>query len=205
MKKALIVVDVQNDFIPGGSLAVTEGDKIIPIINDLLKEFDLVVFTQDWHPSNMNAFASQHEGKSPFDKYIVDGVEDTLWPDHCVQDTFGAELHKDIDFSKIRGDFYFFKKGTTPDYHPYSGFGGTDLADFLRNKNVDRVFVTGLALDYCVADTAIDAAMEGFDTCVVKDATRAISQDLTETYQKFKDADVKMIESWEFPMYNLIR
>jgi len=202
--KALIVVDAQNDFMPGGSLAVTDGDKIVSVVNDLLPEFKLVIFTKDWHPSNMDAFASQHEGKKPFDKYTTrDGSEDTLWPDHCVADTNGAELHNGIDFNKIKGDFYFFKKGENVFYHPYSGFGGTDLAEFLREKNVDKVFIVGLALDYCVADTAIDAAMEGFESVVIKDGTRPISEDINPTLEKFKEADVKVIDRWELSLYLL--
>lgn len=205
MKRCLICVDLQNDFTPGGSLAVKDGDKIIPIINNLLKEFNLVIFTQDWHPVDMNAFASQHEGMKPFEKYFdLDGKEDTLWPDHCVQDTVGALLDENIMFSNINGDFYFFKKGDNKDYHPYSGFEGTNLAEFLREKGVEQVFVCGLATDFCVADTAIDSAMEGFETVVILDATKPINEDLSQTLINFNEANVKVIESWELNMYNLL-
>ena len=203
--KALIVVDAQYDFMPateeeytnemGGALAVPGGDEIVPIINKLLPKFDLIIFTKDWHPENMEAFASNHEGKQPFDTYKVDGVEDILWPNHCIAGTRGAEIHNDIDFGLIKGDFYIFKKGLEKDYHPYSGFGGTDLAEFLRNKNVDEVYVCGLATDYCSKDIAIDAANEGFKTYFILDATRPINFDLTETLQILLKKVIKIINS----------
>jgi nicotinamidase/pyrazinamidase len=200
--KALICVDIQNDFCPGGSLAVPEGDKIVSVINDLLSKFDLVIFTKDWHHPKMDAFASQHIGKKPFDKYInPEGLEDTLWPNHCVQDTFGAEFHKDIDFGKIKGEFYIFKKGMKKKYHPYSGFGGTDLAKFLKKKKVTNLFIGGLALDYCVKDTAIDASKEGFEVVVIEDACAPIDSDINSVIKAFKDAEVAFIESWELEEY----
>jgi nicotinamidase/pyrazinamidase len=218
--KALIVVDAQYDFMPateeeyakrmGGALAVTEGDKIIPIINDLLSQFELVIFTKDWHTEDMDAFASSHPGKQPFDKYKPliqpeDGEKwDTLWPAHCVANTRGADIHDDIDFGLINGDFYIFKKGLEKDYHPYSGFGGTDLAEFLRHKNVTQVFICGLALDYCVKDTAIDAVKEGFEVVVVENATRSIRPDINDLLQTFLDLNIKMIDSWELPLFNLM-
>jgi len=213
--KALLVIDAQKDFMPateeeyakemGGALAVTEGDKIIPIINKLLPQFDLVVFTKDWHPENMDAFASNHTGKSPFDKYIdKNGKEDTLWPNHCVANTPGAMIHEDINFGLIKGDFYIFKKGLEKDYHPYSGFGGTGLAEFLRNRNIHQVFICGLALDYCVKDTAFDAVKEGFDTVIIKDATRAINPDIDELLEDFNNLNIKIIDSWELPLFNLM-
>lgn len=213
--KALIVVDAQNDFMPaseedyknkkGGALAVTDGDKTIPVINELLPKFDLIIFTKDWHPEGMDCFASSHEGKNPFDKFInSDGEEDTLWPDHCVRDTPGADLHKDINFGLIRGDFYIFKKGLTKEKHPYSGFGAEGLKEFLEEKGVTKTYIVGLALDYCVKDTAIDSALNGFDTVVILDGTRAIATDLNPTYKEFQEAGVKMIESWELGIYNLV-
>ena len=205
MKKVLVCVDVQNDFCPGGSLAVPNGDQIIPVINSLLPLFDLVIFTKDWHAPNMDAFASQHEGKNPFEKYInSDGVEDTLWPDHCVADTPGADFHPALDLGKCVGDFYIFKKGEERNYHPYSGFGGTELEEFLIEREVMDVYVVGLATDYCVKDTAIDAALAGFRTIVIKDACAGISPDLNPTYEEFYDHDITLIESHEFPMFALI-
>lgn len=205
MKRALIVVDVQNDFCPGGSLAVPEGDQVIPVINSLLPLFDLIIFTKDWHHPKMDAFASQHEGCKPFDKYInSDGNEDTLWPDHCVQNTTGADFHPKLDLGKCAKNFYIFKKGDEPNYHPYSGFGGTELEDFLNERGVDDVYVVGLALDYCVKDTAIDAAMTGFRTVVIEDGCKPIDPDTNPTLELFHQAGINIIESWELPMYGLI-
>lgn len=204
-KKALIVVDVQQDFCPGGSLAVPEGDQIIPVINKLLPKFDLVIFTKDWHDPEMDAFASRHEGAKPFDTYKnSQEVIDTLWPDHCVADTPGAELHPGIDFSKCTGDFYIFKKGTDKTYHPYSGFAETGLQEFLDERGVTDVFVVGLALDYCVADTAIDAVHCGYKTAVIEDACKPISEDINDTLEAFQDAGIALIESWELDMYGLM-
>jgi nicotinamidase/pyrazinamidase len=206
MKKALIVVDVQNDFCPGGSLAVPEGDKVVPVINDLLPKFDLVIFTKDWHDPKMNAFASQHIGKKPFDKYInSEGLEDTLWPDHCVQNTLGADFHKDINFGKIKGEFYIFKKGMKKKYHPYSGFWGTDLAKFLNKKKILEIFIVGLALDYCVKDTALDAIKNGFGTVVIEDGCAPIDPNINSTLKVFKDNKISFIENWELMEYAYIK
>lgn len=213
-RKALIVVDAQYDFMPateenyknnlGGALAVTDGDQIIPVINELLTKFELVIFTKDWHPEGMKAFASSYKTKKPFDTYKVNGVEDTLWPDHCIQHTRGADIHEDIKFENIDGDFYIFKKGMNQKQHPYSGFGAEGLEEFLNNRGVHEVFIVGLALDYCVKDTAIDAAMRGFDSVVIEDGTRPIDPNINPTLELFHQAGVKIIESWELDMYNLL-
>jgi nicotinamidase/pyrazinamidase len=208
---ALICVDPQVDFMPNGSLAVEEGDKIIPIINKILSDvkFDVVVFTQDWHPADHKSFASQHEDKKIFEEINLNGINQTLWPDHCVQNTPGAEFHDGIDISKIN-NFYIFRKGMYPNVDSYSGFydnnkaNSTGLAEFLNEHEITNVFVVGLAFDYCVAYTAIDAAMEGFKTTIIKDATKAISKDLIQTLQSLKDAEVQIIDSWELPMYKVI-
>jgi len=203
--KALIVVDVQYDFCPvsdedykngkGGALAVPEGNEIIPVINDLLPKFDLVIFTKDWHHPKMKAFASSHKGKKPFDTYVnKDGVEDILWPSHCVKDTRGSELHDDINLDLIKGDFYIFKKGTEKDNHPYSGFGAEGLADFLREKGVTDTVICGLATDYCVKDTVLDSVKEGFNTTVIWDGCRGIGDDLTPTLNDFFDAGANVID-----------
>ena len=207
-RKALIVVDAQYDFMPaseedykngmGGALAVKEGDKIVPIINKLLPEFDLVIFTKDWHPAGMKAFASSYKTKKPFDTYKVKGVEDTLWPDHCVQNSRGAELHDDIDFSLINGDFYIFKKGMDKNSHPYSGFGAEGLEEFLKERGVEELYVVGLATDYCVKDTVLDAVKFGFETTVVWDGCRGIAEDLTQTLNEFFDAGANVIDSEYF-------
>jgi nicotinamidase/pyrazinamidase len=195
--KCLICVDLQQDFCPGGTLVVPNGDLIVPKINNLLKKFDLVIFTKDWHSPHMDAFASSHEGAKPFDKYInKQGEEDTLWPDHCVADTPGAEFHPDLDLSKCKKDFYIFKKGNLPDYHPYSGFGETGLKDFLDKKGVTETYIVGLATDYCVRDTAIDSALAGYDTYVIIDHTMSINPDLTETLNILKEAGVACADDW---------
>jgi len=212
--KALIVVDAQKDFMPatvenyesgqGGALAVPGGDQIVPVINELLPKFDLVIFTQDWHPKGMKGFASSHKDKQPFDTYKVDGKEDTLWPDHCIKESYGAMIHEGIDFSLINGDFYIFKKGEDINKHPYSAFDGTGLSFFLQDRGVTDIFVVGLATDFCVKDTAIDGAWQGFKTVVVKDATRSISENLDDTFIAFSENNVKIIESWELPLFNLM-
>lgn len=208
--RILIVVDAQKDFTPvsvedyakglGGALAVPNGDEIMPVVNGLFPKFDLVIFTKDWHPNGMDAFASSHKGKNPFDTFInADGVKDTLWPDHCVADTVGAEIHDDLDFSLIKGDFYIFKKGLSKNKHPYSGFGAEGLLTFLKDKNVKEVFVTGLATDYCVKDTVIDSAKAGFKTTVIWDACRGIAEDLKPTRDLFdKTKNVTVINSKTF-------
>lgn len=203
--KALIVVDAQYDFMPGGSLAVKDGDKIIPVINNLLTKFDLVIFTKDWHPAKMEAFASYHN-KQPFETYTNSkGKEDTLWPDHCVQNTRGADIHEGIDFNLIKGDFYIFKKGVEENEHPYSGFGAEGLKEFLEKRNVHQVFVCGLALDFCVKDTMIDSIKEGFETVLVIDGTRGISPEGSEeAIKEFLTIGGKIIESWELPLFNLM-
>lgn len=175
--KALIIVDIQNDFIPGGSLAVTDGDKIISRINELQKKFDLVVATQDWHPSNHKSFASQHDGMNPFDVIDLNGLQQTLWPDHCIQSTKGAEFHKDLNTNKIEA---IFRKGTNPEIDSYSGFfdngrkKATGLHGYLQERKVTSVFVCGLAADFCVYYTALDALSLGYETTILDESTKAI-------------------------------
>lgn len=190
MKKALIVVDMQYDFCQvsdedrknklGGALAVPGGNEIVPIINKLLPKFDLVIFTKDWHTKDMDGFASTHKGKLPFDSYInKDGIKDTLWADHCIAGTRGADIHDDIDFSLINGNYYIFKKGTTKNNHPYSAFGAKGLTEFLTENDVTDIVVSGLATDYCVFDTVKDSLKNRFKTTIIWDACSGISDDLT--------------------------
>ena len=175
--KALIIVDIQNDFISGGSLAVPDGDKIISRINELQKKFDLVVATQDWHPSNHKSFASQHDGMNPFDVIDLNGLQQTLWPDHCIQSTKGAEFHKDLNTNKIEA---IFRKGTNPEIDSYSGFfdngrkKATGLHGYLQERKVTSVFVCGLAADFCVYYTALDALSLGYETTILDESTKAI-------------------------------
>ncbi|MBS7333283.1 MAG: bifunctional nicotinamidase/pyrazinamidase [Weeksellaceae bacterium] len=175
--KALIIVDIQNDFIPGGSLAVPDGDKIISRINEIQKKFEIVVATQDWHPANHKSFASQHEDKNPFDVIDLNGLQQTLWPDHCIQSTKGAELHKDLNTNKIEA---IFRKGTNPEIDSYSGFfdnghkKATGLHGYLQERKVTSVFVCGLAADFCVYYTAMDALTLGYESTILDESTKAI-------------------------------
>lgn len=178
--KALIIIDIQNDFLPGGALAVPEGDQIIPLVNQLQAHFDLVVATQDWHPADHKSFASNHPGKNTFDKIALQGLEQVLWPDHCIQGTPGAAFARDLDLNRVEA---IFRKGMSPEIDSYSGFFDnghlktTGLADYLRSKKTSQVFVAGLAGDYCVYFTAKDALLEGFRTFLLEDACRPISQE----------------------------
>lgn len=177
--KALIIVDVQYDFLPGGSLAVAKGDEIIPVINYIQKDYDLLVATQDWHPDNHLSFASQHEGKLPFEVIDLFGLEQVLWPDHCVQGSYGAEFSEDLNMNRVEA---IFRKGMERNIDSYSGFfdngkrKDTGLAGYLKARKVDEVHICGLAADYCVYFTAMDALAEGFKTSIISKATKAIDK-----------------------------
>jgi nicotinamidase/pyrazinamidase len=174
---SLILVDIQNDFVPGGRLAVPEGDAIIPLANSLQKAFGLVVATQDWHPQSHKSFASNHHGKKPFDLIDLHGLQQVLWPDHCVQGSNGAAFHPALDLKRVEA---IFRKGMDSEIDSYSGFydngmrKSTGLAGYFRERRVQKVFVCGLAGDYCVAYTAKDALRENFETYIIADATRPI-------------------------------
>ena len=182
-KAVLIMVDIQPDFLPGGSLAVDEGDRILNGVAQLMEEgpFHFQVATQDWHPEDHVSFASQHEGREPMDVIELHGHEQTLWPDHCVQGTEGAELHPDLPWTQIEA---VIRKGTSPESDSYSGFRNnwnpdgerppTGLAGYLRERGVENVWICGLARDVCVRWTAEDAADEGFQTRVLWDLTRSV-------------------------------
>jgi nicotinamidase/pyrazinamidase len=180
----LIIVDVQNDFLPGGALAVKDGNLVIPVINDLQNKFDLVVATQDWHPADHKSFASSHPGKNIFEAIELDGLTQVLWPDHCVQETKGAEFSSELQTKKIEA---IFRKGMDKNIDSYSGFfdngkkKSTGMGDYLKGKGVTTVFVCGLAADYCVYFTAKDALELGFQSTIVSDATKAIDE---ENYKK---------------------
>jgi nicotinamidase/pyrazinamidase len=198
---ALIIVDVQYDFLPGGALAVPEGDQIIPVINRLIPEFDYVVATKDWHPPDHGSFAANHKGKKVGDMIDLNGLEQILWPVHCVQDTHGAEIAKDLDRNAIQK---IFNKGTDRAIDSYSGFfdnghrKSTGLADHLKAQGVEEVYITGLAGDYCVKYTALDACREKFKTFLIKDATRAINQhkeDFSNAVEEMKGSGVQILES----------
>ncbi|WP_295841075.1 bifunctional nicotinamidase/pyrazinamidase [uncultured Apibacter sp.] len=175
--KALIIVDMQNDFLQGGKLAVHGGNEIISIINKIQGKFDLVVATQDWHPNDHRSFASQHQGKNVYEKIDLLGMEQILWPDHCIQGTFGAEISSDLSQNRIEA---IFRKGMNKNIDSYSGFFDngklkcTGLGDFFKGREISEVYVCGLAADYCVYYTAKDALELGFKTFIIENATKAI-------------------------------
>ncbi|HEX9160734.1 MAG TPA: bifunctional nicotinamidase/pyrazinamidase [Thermoanaerobaculia bacterium] len=177
MKTALIIVDVQNDFIPGGALPTRNGDEVVPVINRIQPLFDLVVATQDWHPQNHGSFASNHPGHKPGDVIELDGLQQILWPDHCVQGSKGAEFHPALDASRFDK---VVRKGTDPSIDSYSTFfdngrkKSTALELYLRESGVTDVFIGGLATDYCVLWSVRDAVDLGFRTHVVRDACRGV-------------------------------
>ncbi|RDJ24177.1 bifunctional nicotinamidase/pyrazinamidase [Bosea caraganae] len=177
---ALIVVDVQNDFCPGGSLAVAGGDEVVPVINALAQRFANVVLTQDWHPAGHSSFASSHLGKAPFETVAMPYGAQALWPEHCVQGTRGAEFHPGLDLPQAQA---VVRKGFRSEVDSYSGFLEADrttrtgLGGYLTERGVSRVVVVGLATDFCVGWTAQDAAAAGLDSLVVEEACRAIDHD----------------------------
>jgi len=176
--RALLLIDIQNDFLPGGRLAVPAGNEIIPLVNELQPQFDLVVATQDWHPAGHQSFASSHAGRAHFDQIDLHGLPQVLWPDHCTQASDGAALAPALHTERIEA---IFRKGMNPEIDSYSAFfdnghrKSTGLADYLRGRGVTEVVVAGLAADYCVYYSALDALAAGFATTVITDATRAIS------------------------------
>jgi nicotinamidase/pyrazinamidase len=175
--RALILVDLQYDFMPGGALAVARGDETVAIANRLLPYFSIVAATQDWHPASHGSFAANQAGKRPYDVIELGGVSQVLWPTHCVQNTRGAELHGELDRARITE---VFRKGTDPTIDSYSGFfdngkrKATGLADWLRERWIEQVYVLGLATDYCVKATVLDARELGFDVRLVEDGCRAV-------------------------------
>lgn len=174
---ALIIVDIQNDFLKGGSLEVSNANEVIPVINQLQNQFDLIVATQDWHPHNHKSFASQHDDKFEFDTIDLNGLEQVLWPDHCIQGTFGAEFHKDLNTNKIEA---IFRKGMDKEVDSYSGFydngrrKNTGLLGYLKDRNVNEVSIAGIASDFCVIFTAYDALDLGFKTNIIENGSRPI-------------------------------
>jgi nicotinamidase/pyrazinamidase len=200
---ALILVDIQKDFLPGGSLAVNKGDQVIPVANELQQHFDLVVATQDFHPRDHGSFAANHEGKEPGEYIELNGLEQILWPVHCVQGTTGAEFADDLNMDKVQK---VFRKGVDAGIDSYSGFydnghqRATGLAKYLKEKEVNRVFIAGLAADVCVRFTALDALREGFRTVVVKDGTRAVNlqeDDFEKAMKELSEEGADIRESQE--------
>jgi nicotinamidase/pyrazinamidase len=198
IKDALIVVDVQNDFCPGGRLAVQKGNEVVPVVNALAARFENVVLTQDWHPPGHQSFATSHPGRKPFDSMKLPYGEQILWPDHCVQGSDGAALHKDLSVPHAQ---LVVRKGFRKDMDSYSAFleadrkSRTGLGGYLKERGIKRVFVCGLATDFCVAWTALDARKLRLAAVVVEDACRAIDMQgsLVAAREKMKKAGVKGI------------
>ena len=197
---ALLVIDVQNCFLPGGSLAVKDGEQVIPVINRIAKGFANVVVTQDWHTPGHISFASVHAGKKPFETVDLAYGKQVLWPDHCVQGTDGAALSKDLSIPQAA---LVIRKGFHKDVDSYSAFTEADgktttgLAAYLKARQIERVFVAGLATDFCVAWTALDARKAGFETYVVEDACRGIDTQgsLAKAWADMDKTGVKRIQS----------
>ena len=197
----LIIVDVQNDFLTGGALAVPAGDEVIDVINSISDQFDLVAATQDWHPEEHKSFALNHTDKSIGEIIELEGLEQILWPTHCVQNSFGAEFAEDLISENWD---HISQKGTQNHIDSYSGFfdngkrNATDLLDWMKNYPIKKVFVVGLATDYCVKYTALDAARLGYETYLIEDACRAVNlqpEDEQQAIQEMQTAGVHVIDS----------
>lgn len=203
-RDVLLVVDVQNDFLPGGALAVPDGDLVIEPIRRLAPKFEHVVFTQDWHPADHHSFASTHPGAREFEEIEFYYGSQTLWPDHCVQDTEGADFASGIDLGRAE---LILRKGFRTTIDSYSAFYENDrrtptgLAGYLRERRLDRIFIAGLAYDFCVSYSALDARRLGFTVYVVRDACRAIDLDgsAAAADREFSQAVVKLIETADIP------
>jgi nicotinamidase/pyrazinamidase len=201
--KALILVDIQNDFLPGGALAVPDGDKVVPIVNKLQAAFPIVVATQDWHPANHGSFAENHPGRKVFEQIDLNGLPQTLWPVHCVQYTPGAELAAALDRKRVAK---VFPKGTDPGIDSYSGLFDnghrkfTGMGEWMKGQGVREVYVCGLATDYCVKFTALDAEQMGFKTHLIEDASRGVNlrpDDIKNAVEEMKRAGVTVVQSEE--------
>ncbi len=196
----LVVIDVQNDFCPGGALEVPNGDEVVAPINGLMERFRHVLLTQDWHPADHVSFASMHEGRDPFEAIEADYGPQVLWPDHCVQGTFGAEFHAGL---KVDSAELVVRKGYRRNIDSYSALFENDrrtptgLAGYLRDRGFGRLFMAGLATDYCVAYSALDGREQGFEVFVVEDACRGIDLDgsVDAAWRRMTDAGVKRIDS----------
>ncbi len=196
----LLVVDVQNDFCGGGALAVPEGEDVVPVVNRLARIFPHVILTQDWHPAGHLSFASSHPGKKPFDTVAVRYGEQLLWPDHCVQGTGGADFHPEL---KVLNCELVLRKGYDPLIDSYSAFfendrkTATGLKGYLRERRINRLFLAGLATDYCVSYSALDAVKAGFEVFVIEDGCRGIDMDgsLEDAWRRMADVSVRGIRS----------
>ena len=201
----LLLIDLQNDFMPGGPLAVPGGDEVIPVANRLASRFQHVLCSQDWHPCDHGSFASQHPGREPGEIVDLEGVRQILWPDHCVRDSHGADFHRDLDRGLLHT---VFRKGVDRNLDSYSAFFDNDhrrstgLGEHLRSIGAESVWLMGLATDYCVKFSALDAAGLGFRTAVIPDGCRGIdleSGDIDQAWQELRDAGVKLVAEGALP------
>lgn len=202
--KALVIVDMQNDFLPGGALGVKKGEEVVPTVNSLTHgPFDLIVATKDWHPADHTSFAENHAGKEPGEHVTVEGIDQILWPAHCVQESFGAEFSSDLEASGIDKIFY---KGIDPNIDSYSAFfdnkhlRATGLGEYLKEQGVETVYLAGLTTDYCVKYSALDALALGFETYVIEDGCRAVNlepEDGEKAIREMKEKGVKVVHSSE--------
>jgi nicotinamidase/pyrazinamidase len=206
-KSALIMVDIQNDFCEGGSLAVPEGGRIVPLANQVQALFDLVIATQDWHSEDHTSFASNHPGYHVGDTIDIKGVTQILWPDHCIQGSKGALFHPQLDTHKVK---HIVHKGIDKNIDSYSAFfdnahlRDTELNDYLRGEQVDDIFILGLATDYCVKYTALDAVHLGFHVYVIQDACRGVELqpgDSARAINEMREAGVIIIEAKDITHY----
>ena len=199
---ALLIVDVQNDFCPGGALEVPNGDQVVPVINKLTGKFENIVQTQDWHPDGHFSFASSHESKNPFDTVQMDYGEQVLWPDHCIQGSKGAEFHPNLETDPSQ---MIIRKGFRKEIDSYSAFfendheTATGLTGYLQNRNIDTLYAVGLATDFCVKWSVVDGLKEGFNVFVVEDAIRGIDIDgsVAKAMDEMKDNGTQFIQSSE--------
>lgn len=199
--QALLLIDIQNDFVEGGALAVPQGNEIIEVANRLTHRFHQVVATQDWHPRDHRSFASQNPGVAMYKQFELEGLPQTAWPDHCIQNTVGAELVAGLNQDRIHHRIY---KGTERSIDSYSSFfdnghrRSTGLSELLNNLEIKEVFVLGLATDYCVLYSVLDALREGFRTTVITDACRGVGlnpNDIPQAWSRMKHAGAQLIES----------
>jgi nicotinamidase/pyrazinamidase len=201
--RALLLVDIQNDFLPGGALAVPRGDEVIDVANRLAKRFNLVLATQDWHPAVHGSFASQHAGQSVGDVIDLNGLDQILWPDHCIQNTPGVAFAPDLHTDRFERVFF---KGTDREVDSYSAFydnahrNSTGLAEFLNNRGMDEIYIAGLATDYCVKATALDGRSEGLQVTVILDGIRGVEVkpgDVDGAVDQMRAAGVQLVRETE--------
>jgi len=196
----LLIIDVQNDFCPGGKLAVPDGDSVVPIINSLIPKFDSIIQTQDWHPRGHHSFASSHEGKEPYDTVEMDYGTQVLWPDHCVQGTHGSEFHPDLNTTKTE---VIIRKGFRKEIDSYSTFYENDqktptgLTGYLRERGISEIYTAGLATDFCVKWSVIDGLKENFNVHIIEDAVKGIDIDgsVEQAWKEMREAGAHVTTS----------